>query len=234
MRVLVVGAKQDSLGAAVADACREQEWEVVTAGVSECGPDREDRHLDLVSFGESEIRDVMSSVKPDHVVCTSGVNKPLADYRDEGGWYSHHFAVNVTGPMRLLTAYAEYGVDTERVRVGHFVAISSNSAQIPRTYSGAYCASKAALSMALRVAAREAATHHRPFVVYGYEPGLLAGTPMTEEASDRFTGPLTRMRGRGVLGGLSVLNLAGHIVHNIGFGGQELNGTTLRLDAGEL
>lgn len=230
MNLLVVGARPDSLGAAVAKQAREAGWDVMTMGVS-----GEEFRMDLIT---EDLEAFMALYRVDHVVCTAGINRAQGPTQSARSWWDEHMLANVVGPMRLLDAYAKIG-PTDGVRVGHFVAISSNSAHIPRTNSGPYCASKAALSMALRVAARDAAVSDDPtlvpYVVYGYEPGLLRGTPMTKETAARLPGaPLTRMRGFGVHEGLSVYGLANHIVHNIGFGGPELNGCLLRLDAGEV
>lgn len=228
-----MGAKPGSLGDAVAETAREDAygWAVATAGLSRS----EDHHLNLVGDSQAGILRVLDLLQPDHVVCTAGINHPLGAYASLGEWYEEHFNANVVGPMKLLEAFTRWPVGDMPLR--HFVAISSNSAVIPRTGSGAYCASKAALSMSLRVAARNLSTDPgQQTVCYGYEPGLLAGTPMTTEVAARFSKatPLTRMRGAMVEHGLSVYGLAGHIVRNIAFGGPELNGVMLRLDAGEV
>lgn len=229
MKLLVVGAQVGSLGAAVKQAAQEQGWEVTTAGIS----GQEGHRVNLAHSPQREIEALVREMRPDHIVCTAGVNQRRRAYSGTDDWYQDHFAVNAIGPMRLLDAWLAYGPDGD-VPWQHFVAISSNSAGIPRSDSAAYCASKAALSMALRVRARDCAGHNLPVSVYGYEPGLLAGTPMTAEVRERFSGPLTRMKGIGLADGLSVHGLAGHIVRNIGFGGPELNGVLLRLDAGEV
>lgn len=57
------------------------------------------------------------------------------------------------------------------------VAVSSDAAEIPMRGSVAYCASKAALNMAVRVMARELAPIHR---INAVAPGMVDGTPMTE------------------------------------------------------
>lgn len=236
MKVLVVGARPDSLGAAIAEAVHSRGWEAVTAGIP--GPDRlmaggerlyEDHHLDLI--GKSGLLTMLlDKVHPNHIVVTTGINRPQMEYghnEDCGvaAWYLEHFNVNVVGPMRLCEAWLWRGT------AGHFVAISSNSAHIARSWSSAYCSSKAALSMALRVRAREVVGDGRR-VIYGYEPGLLAGTPMTRATEARLRGvPLTRMPGLPL--GLNTHWLASLIVYNLATGGMELNGTCLRIDAGE-
>lgn len=116
--------------------------------------------------------------------------------------------------------------------VKRFVAISSNSAHIPRRGSMPYCASKAALSMALRVAARELA--NKNVAVWGYEPGLLAGTPMSEQTRRDFgTDPLHRMPGVS-WEGLPVGDLAQQIVQDISTFSVAHNGLMIPFDGGEL
>ena len=57
------------------------------------------------------------------------------------------------------------------------VVVSSDAAEIPMRGSVAYCASKAALNMAVRTMARELAPLHR---INAVAPGMVDGTPMTE------------------------------------------------------
>ena len=231
MKLLVVGARPGSLGAAVKELAQSSEfgWDVVTAGVAD-----EEHTLHLVHQTQGQIEGLLRQVSPDAIVCTAGINKPRRQYGDTGGWYADHFSVNCVGPMRLLDAWLAFGPDTE-VPWAHYVAISSNSARIPRSQSAAYCASKAALSMSMRCRARDIAGVKLPMSAYVYEPGLIQGTPMTEETARRFPGkPLHRMHGVGVEDGLSAYGLASHVVRNIAFGGPELNGACLRLDAGEV
>jgi NAD(P)-dependent dehydrogenase (short-subunit alcohol dehydrogenase family) len=235
-RVLVVGARKGSLGrgvAMMADALfnphAEEEdriWSVVQAGVS----GEEDISIDLEAARLEKLVELIQEVQPQHVVCTVGINKPRELYSSLADWHLHHYALNCVAPMRLLEAWASVAGRTALVGSRHFVAISSNSAHIPRRDSGAYCASKAALSMALRVRAREMGGE--PLVVYGYEPGLLRGTPMTEEVRARFPGSYTRMAG--LPNGLMVHQLSRMIAQNLVSGGLELNGCMFRVDAGEM
>jgi NAD(P)-dependent dehydrogenase (short-subunit alcohol dehydrogenase family) len=145
--------------------------------------------------------------------------------------------------MRLLHEFScwvtEERVDDDEYALGdylrHFVAISSNSAVIPRTNSAAYCASKAALSQGLRVKAREARGGDYGYVVYGYEPGLLAGTPMTWATEKQFPDmPLHRIRGEAMAAGVPCAALAAQIVAGLQVPGAALNGATIRYDGGEL
>jgi len=227
MTVLVIGSRPDSLGAAVGVLLQNKGLKVATAGVS-----GEMFHMDI---GEPDrIAFVMNAVRPSQIVCTAGINESFS-LRAEGlaGGMCDAFVVNALGPIRVLQEWMHMLETTE---VGtmpspkQFVAISSNSAHIARRQSIAYCASKAALSMALRCAAREIAGEG--VLVYGYEPGLLAGTPMTAGSVDAFPGALHRMPGVKPEG-LSTRDFAATIVANLTHPNQALHGTMLRLDAGE-
>lgn len=229
--MLVVGARPLSVGEAVAVSAKYEGYHVVTMGLHD-----EDERLDLAKDSVARMRLLLAQLRPQHIVCTAGINVPEGDDEDPTEWYQRHFAVNVIGPMRLLGAWRDLlrqeGVGGHR----HFVAISSNSAHVPRSQSAAYCASKAALSMALRVKAREVAgsgSTVEPFV-YGYEPGLIAQTPMTKDTVAQFgTGvPLTRMRDPRLAGGYPPSNLGWMIVNNLVLG-PEVNGVMFRLDADE-
>lgn len=232
MTLLVVGARAGSLGAAIAEEWATYGQPVVTAGIS----GEEDRHLDLVRNSITAMSGLIREVQPVHVVCTVGINEPQEGV-DPLHWYRKHLEVNAIGPLRLLDAFAEWaqGQLSETSGPRHYVAISSNSAFLPRTASAAYCASKAALSQGIRVEGREACGGDRGWVAYGYEPGLLAGTPMTADSEARFSGALHRMRGERVARGIAPEALAEVVVSNLrGLGGPMLNGTLVRFDGGEL
>lgn len=229
-RVLVVGARPYSLGGALLTALEARGYEAVAAGIT-----GEAHHLDLVVDGMPRIREVLELVGPQHVFCTMGMN--LVDFGalDPFEWYRVHLEANVIGPMRLLAAWrAVLAEATTSSALHHYVAVSSNSATVPRQGSAAYCASKAALSQALRCAAREeSGGDARGLVVYGYEPGLLAGTPMTERTAEQLPGvPLTRMRGWRLSEGVPPGALADLMVTGLTMGAS-LNGVLVPFDGGE-
>lgn len=232
-RVLVVGAQPHSLGDQIGGALIADGWELRTAGVS----GEEDIRLDLAADEDDRLRDVLAGLEPQHVVCTAGINYPQTDTSESlTEWYGTHWWANVMGPMRLLREWQKFLAFEEDIPgLHHYVAISSNSARIPRGASAAYCASKAALSMALRVEARNADGGDYGYIVYGYEPGLLAGTPMTNGTAAQFPGvPLHRMRGSANAEGVSAGELAALVVHNLGSSGAALNGCLIPFDAGEI
>lgn len=228
--LLVVGAAPRSLGESVVTEATNSPWEferIVTAGISD-----EEFHMDITKSGEVKV--VLSEVQPDIVVCTVGVNQPCSvGSRYLGLRMADAFRVNVISVIELLNHFGNCAAFGSPSWSGarRFAAISSNSARIPRSGSIAYCASKAALSMALRVAAREYAQDR--VAVWGYEPGLLDGTPMTEEISGSFTGPLHRMKGV-LSGGLGTAGLARQIVHDVVNPSLAYNGMMIPFDAGEI
>jgi len=122
---------------------------------------------------------------PTHVVYSAGINhlrwigEPHQMYED------HLFDVNVRGFIALMDALVASGMMMDRQR-GHYpfgimpsiVAISSDAAERPMRTSLAYCASKAALNMAVRCAARELGPHG--WRINAVAPGMTAGTGMQE------------------------------------------------------
>lgn len=221
--LLVVGARPGSLGEAIAhEAENSGRWSVTTAGIS-----NEDVPLDVLDVRGMDL--LFARHRFQSVVCTVGVNREttitnLSDYLEEA------MDVNVCGPMNLLQEWARPAIEQGDTQERHFVAISSNSATIARSRSLAYCASKAALSMALRCAAREAAW--TGLSIYGYEPGWIEGTPMSQEVEDRMVSASTA---RHRIPGSRVLDpnrLAEMIVRNLDHHG-DLNGCLIRIDGGE-
>lgn len=110
----------------------------------------------------------------DRVVYSAGVN-----YLDWIGDISltemiEIYRVNVLGFINLLNMLKMVHPETP-VNV---VAIASDAATRPLRTSIAYCSSKAALTMAIRCAARELAP--MGWRVNGVAPGVTEGTPMTE------------------------------------------------------
>jgi NAD(P)-dependent dehydrogenase (short-subunit alcohol dehydrogenase family) len=238
--LLVLGAaRHGSLGEAVADvALRDYDFSrIFTAGITD-----EALYCDVRNV--NSIKDCLAEAMPTYVVCTTGVNVPHR-LRDAGMGLTMNeaFLVNVIGPMevlhRFITSATRHPQEFTGKYAKRFVAVSSNSARIPRTASAPYCASKAALSMALRVAARELAEDEDAPYIWGYEPGLLAGTPMTQVTEAQFGGAgafrpaLHRMKGVPA-SGLPVLDLAERIMFDLVTGAVGLNGTMQPFDAGEL
>lgn len=210
--LLVVGASEGGIGHAVADCARGEGWTVVTAGPE---PDH-DVHFVWPSLTVESIFDDLGSA-PRHLVCAVGINN--SGDRDDT-WLHHELMVNAYLPIKILQRWVDHGTG------GHGVAISSNSAQVPRSRSVGYCASKAALSQGMRALARTLAKGGWDESVWVVEPGLVEDTPMTDHL-----GLLHRIPGGRTL---RAPELADVIISNLVSGYRWLNGTTLRLDGGEM
>lgn len=105
------------------------------------------------------------------VAYCAGINilDPIERVSEMDMWQT--FNVNVMGFIRTMSALAsEY---RNNVSV---VAVASDAARNPMRNSINYCASKAALVQAVRVAARELAPRFR---VNAVSPAIIDGTPMT-------------------------------------------------------
>lgn len=214
--ILILGAREGSLGDAIRTELelRHNGHHVTTAGIS----GDEDRPL---------TSNVIVQGKWDHIICTIGKNP---------GKYEDIFQTNVVLPMRYLELWLVSRVGPSGP--GSYVIISSNSARVPRSGSGPYCASKAALSMAVECEARYIAGHRRHFgstYLYGYEPCWIEGTPMSQSIQNQ----LEREKGNPaqlhrVPGGVALekRDLASLIVSNLPHG-KILHGRNLRVDLGD-
>lgn len=233
--LLVVGAREQSLGEAISMQAKaatyiggEDRWTVKTAGIS-----GEDIRMKLgAGANDATLQTILAEVRPHAVVCTVGINPPSAGHREGwGGKAEEVFDSNFHGPMHLLWNWLDFWRLQDQSEFPlSWAGISSNSAHVARSRSMIYCASKAALSMGLRCVAREMAGG--PFSIYGYEPGWLDGTPMSEEKLTELV-PKSIPPHR-IPGGNSVdtWDLAGMIVANLS-ADRHLNGCMLRVDGGE-
>jgi NAD(P)-dependent dehydrogenase (short-subunit alcohol dehydrogenase family) len=239
-RVLVIGTTPGSFGDMVCRAFAETfegdrylypNWSVVRAGIGNLGPGK---CIDYdVRLADEEHDRVMAQVRPHHVVYAVGKNYGDAVPAPTGLAASaqDHLELNLVGFLRVAEAFRKVAMPGS-----HLVAVSSNSARIPRSPSVGYCVSKAALSMAVRVLARRWAGEP---IVWGIEPGLMNtqatidmvgrggwGTPGMQGAH--------RMIGVSSRYGLPGVQLAENLTHNVLWGGHWLNGTLQQMDAGEL
>ncbi len=242
-RLLVVGVQPKSLGWHVAERAIAEGWEVACADI-EGGlfGDHKDYKRPIQSLDVTSIPDQhrfwTKAPNFNSVVYAAGVNAEASVYDDN--WRSpmaKQMAVNFAGAIETLQRWLTNGRD--KGRNNQFVTIASNSAYIPRSTGLGYCASKAAVVMAMRCAAREIAA--RSFggdypAIYTYSPGWLTGTPMSEAVRQRFGGgdsvPLHRIPG-GV--GIDPASLAQTILRNLSVAdGRMFNGTDIRIDGGEI
>lgn len=115
--------------------------------------------------------------RPTDVVYSVGINK-LDWTRDiRFGDFADVMNANVWGFINTIKALDRSGVKA------NVVAVTSDAAWRPMRTSAVYCASKAALEMAVRVAAREYAP--AGWRVNAVAPGKVDDTPMTEYVDQR-------------------------------------------------
>lgn len=122
----------------------------------------------------SEVNQYVRNNGPfEYIVYCPGTNSLMPIGCINRGDLAYHFAVNVSGFILLMDAHEKHFPGAE----GSVVAISSDAARIPMRASIAYCSSKAALNMAVRVAARELAPRWQ---INAVAPGIIDGTEMTK------------------------------------------------------
>ncbi len=220
-QVLVVGARSNSLGEAIGVELVALGAQVILAGIEGEGVQLDVMHSD-------EIWRAIVMTRPTHLVCTVGTNVPSAFDGKHWNFSSERtMRTNFHGPMKVLSEFSRIAQE------GTFVAISSNSASIPRSNSTAYCASKAALSMGLRCAARDVSRREGAMRIWGYEPGLIADTPMTDAVAAELPGvALTRMLS--LPGGLEKADLAARVARDVLSESWALHGCLVRIDNGEI
>lgn len=148
---LVVGGGS-GIGAALVEAYRSQDIEVLTwdiAGEPDVVCDVTDP--DAVERAVDETRRRWGA--PRWVTVTAGVGHGgmLVDVTPDE--FDRVLAVNTRGPWLCLRGWAR--VLKEERRTASLLAVSSVSARLADRTMGVYCASKAALSMLVRVAAEE-------------------------------------------------------------------------------
>lgn len=123
------------------------------------------------------LREAIAEARPTHVVFSVGINRLDWIHRVNSGDFMKLMEVNVWGFVMLMQ-------ELELTARAHsVVAISSDAARRPMRTSIAYCASKAALDMAVRVASREFAAEG--WRVNAVAPGKVADTEMTRYVDAR-------------------------------------------------
>lgn len=230
--MLVIGGA-GGLGSAVVRLATKEGWKVRVADLRPAHPD-------------------------DYTVDVGNAAQVASMFRHEGPWNSVVYCAGVSGHAKVqgmnlhrtmldamdvncvgaITALQWWSKQLfgllevpHREALRHFVVVSSNSAHIPRSQSLAYCASKAALSMAVRVAARELASND--VNIWGVEPGWIADTPMSQQfRRDNPSREAHRIPG-GDARVLYTKSLATFILQTIALDAPWINGCMLRLDGGE-
>lgn len=108
----------------------------------------------------------------DEIVYSAGINQlmPIEDLNFHS--VKEIFETNTIGFMRLL-----YILQFQQASPCRIVVVSSDAARRPMRMSMAYCASKAALDMAIKCSARELA--HLGYRINGVAPGMTHPTDMS-------------------------------------------------------
>lgn len=192
--VVVGGAS--GIGAAVVEAARGEGTDVLVLDVAG-DHDVKCDVTDPESVDDAVAETVERVGVPAELTVTAGIGHSgmLLDLPVEE--WDHVVAVNTRGPLLVMRAFARAMIDASVP--GSIVATSSVSARLVDRSMGAYCASKAALSMLVEVAACEWAPHGIRVNAVG--PGVTA-TPMLGRAPNTETGWLAAVQGRTPLGRL--------------------------------
>lgn len=240
-RLMVVGASPGNLGMRViGEAMRSRMWQHIR-GYDINGSVRavasSIQYMDVTNR-EQVVRE-LEDLSPTDIVCTVGTNHNEGFLHLVPQSLQVHMNVNLFGPMLLLVEALDMwqrwsgGDSASRSAIPetgfNFSVVSSNSAHIARSQSAGYCASKAALSMAIRCVARREAEHDA--TIWAYEPGFIVGTPMSQKTQDQFPDvPLHRIPGERTV---DADDLAMQIVSDMINAHDHFNGCTFRLDGGE-
>jgi NAD(P)-dependent dehydrogenase (short-subunit alcohol dehydrogenase family) len=222
MSVVVVGGAS-GIGAAVVQRYSESGigalvWDVRSEADVVCDV------TDQVQVDAAMAKTVQMAGPPAEVTVTAGIGHRgrLTDV-DSYDW-DRVMAVNARGPWLVMRAVARF-LEHEGLE-GSIIAVSSVSARIPDRSMGVYCASKAALSMVVRVAAAEWAPAIR---VNAIAPGVTATPMLGPAAMDR--GWLKDVAGRTVMGRIGTADdIATAVlgVHRLGW----VTGQVLEVDGG--
>jgi NAD(P)-dependent dehydrogenase (short-subunit alcohol dehydrogenase family) len=169
--VLIVGGRS-GIGAATAELLAKRH---AYEGMHIAIPDHHQLDISSVISTESYV----SKYGPfTHIIYSAGINRlRWAGTRKISLMMEDHFSINCAGFVELIGAHT-------RIHPTAYlsaVAVSSDAGSRPMRGSVAYCASKAALNMAVKVMARELAPLHR---INAVAPGMVEGTPMTAYIDD--------------------------------------------------
>ena len=105
------------------------------------------------------------------LVNNAGVVSPVGPLEKlDGDALERNLAVNLVAPMRLMRRFL---AATSAIPVVRIINISSGAGRRPIFGWSAYCAAKAGLDMATRVAALEASTRARPVEAVSLAPGVI-------------------------------------------------------------
>ena len=222
-QAVVVGGSS-GIGAAVVEAYRAQDTPVLVWDIA----GSPDVHCDVTdpSSVDHALEETVARVGvPDRVTITAGVGHSgmLIDESVEA--WDQVMATNTRGPWLVMRAMAAAMIETSTA--ASIIATSSVSAHLVDRSMGLYCASKAALSMVVKVAAFEWAPHG--IRVNAVAPGVTQ-TPMLGRAPVG-TGWLASVEDRTPLGRLGQsgdIAEAALALHELGW----VTGQVLDVDGG--
>lgn len=162
------GATPDSIGFGIVEALQFRGHKVFA-------PDQD--FLDVAKATVGQWTALLYDFRPDAVVYSVGVNELEWSWAIEQESFERIMMANVWGFINMMKGLQGTG------RAYSVLALTSDAAHRPMRTSIAYCASKAALDMAIRVAARELSPEG--WRVNGLAPGKVAGTAMTKYVDER-------------------------------------------------
>ncbi len=212
--VLVTGS-EGGIGSAVVEELGRR-GNVVTP----YDPWAEDRKWDIADLNLEDF---------DAVVVCHGINEPRVAWPNDAVMDANYNTV-----IELARAWRSKRTWAEEHSYHSFVAVTSNSAVIPRSKSTDYCVSKAAVDMALRVMQRDHG--ERGFYFYSFAAGHV-DTPMFKSMSDSLGADVMNAGYR--RSPLKRLITSEELARTIGFivgdpqSARWLSGNTLRFDGGE-
>jgi NAD(P)-dependent dehydrogenase (short-subunit alcohol dehydrogenase family) len=172
---IVVGGSS-GIGAAVAAMYRARDLPVLVWDIAG-HPDVECDVADPDSVDRALAKTVAEVGVPGPVTITAGVGHAAMLLDESVEDWDRIMTVNTRGPWLVMRAMAKTLIDASAP--GSFIATSSVSARLVDRSMGTYCASKAALSMLVKVAASEWAPHRLRVNAVG--PGVTQ-TPMLGNA----------------------------------------------------
>lgn len=224
--VLVVGVGS-GIGKGIAELANNM-------GVTTFCPSMED--LD-VTDSQPIIEDAIAEQRITHLVYSAGVNELCwikdidAPYMGNMENFKDLLDVNLIGFAKVLGALVNHHP------IRSVVAISSDAATRPMRGSLMYCASKAALDMAVKCAARELAPKTR---VNAISPGMTDGTRM-QQYIDRtvpvFRGwtpdaALSYEKSQNPMGRRATVEEIAHVTIDVLFGPEYLTGSIITVNGG--
>lgn len=125
-----------------------------------------------------DVIELIASTRPTDVVYSVGINR--LDWIERVSRKDFHdvMGTNVWGFLKVVQSLHRIGSPWVNI-----IAVTSDAAWRPMRTSAIYCASKAALEMAVRVASREYAPIG--WRINGVAPGKVENTPMTDYVDSR-------------------------------------------------